>query len=449
MATVNGDDFGFDYMPAPKRQLNWVKGISYILCCGLLLLFVMFTLVFGRTAELDAAPVPTAADVQRAKDIYRRVIRFASPNAPGNTFEVTGTELNSLFVVGSHARPDMRAEALAGHDQLTIIGSVRLPFVPFLQWINGRATLHSSAHGLSVSGLRIGSIPVPPPLAIWAVRKIIGRALNEDVGTEILKSVGDVKIGDDSLKVEIGMPSARRSQIAKRAKMAARDFGDVSSTEQVKHYVLALDAAVTDGTIKPADSIAPFLSFILRRVSERMSAGANDNEAQAALLALSVYCGHNRFEDVVGDAMPAAIQNRSGACYTAQLSGRTDLKLHFVVSAGLHTLSDSGVAFAVGEIKELLDSNSGGSGFSFDDIAADRAGIRFAMQVLEASPDELAALAEKIQSEKDIFPSIQSLPSGMAKEDFERIYKDVESVAYKQLIDEIDTRLDGVAFFKR
>ncbi len=447
--TIDNGDFGFDYMPPPKRRRNWAKGIAYFLGSGLVLLLAVFVLAFDRTAELDVAAVPKADDVNRAKDIYRRVIRFTSPTGAGNTFELTGAELNGLFLVGSHARPDVRAEALVTDDRLTIIGSARVPFMPLLKWVNGRATLHSSAHGLSVSGMRVGMIPIPAPIALWITRTFLDRALQDDLGTELLNSVGPVEIGNDRVKVSVGMPSARRNQIAKRAKMAARDFGDVSTTEQVHDYVMALDTAVANGTIEPVDSIAPFLSFVLQRASEKMSGGSNNNEAQAALLALSVYCGHNRFEDIVGDAMPAAIQNRSGGCYTAQLSGRTDLKLHFVVSAGLHTLSDSGVAFAVGEIKELLDSNTGGSGFSFDDIAADRAGIRFAMRILDAKPDELASLAARIKSEKDIFPSIQALPSGMAREDFERIYRDVESVAYEQLIAEIDTRLDRVRFFQR
>jgi hypothetical protein len=343
----------------------------------------------------------------------------------------------------------VRVEALIVDEKLTIIGSARVPYMPFLKWLNGQATLHSTERGLSVSGMRVGWLPLPAPIAVWASRKILDRALKDNLGTELMNSVGPVEIGNDLVKVSVDMPATRRNQIAKRAKMAARDFGDVSTTEQVHDYVMALHVAVANGTIKPVNSIAPFLSFVLRRASEKMSTGLNDNEAQAALLALSVYCGHNRFEDIVGDAMPAAVQSRSGGCHTAQLSGRTDLKLHFVVSAGLHTLSDSGVAFAVGEIKELLDSNAGGSGFSFDDIAADRAGIRFAMRMLEAGPDELSALAAKISNESDIFPSIQALPSGMAREDFERIYKDVESVAYEQLIAEIDMRLDGVRFFQR
>ena len=49
--------------------------------------------------------------------------------------------------------------------------------------------------------------------------------------------------------------------------------------------------------------------------------------------------------------------------------------------------SSGGAAFSAGEYKELLDSNPYGSGFSFDDLAADRAGIRFAARLLAAAPE--------------------------------------------------------------
>jgi hypothetical protein len=56
------------------------------------------------------------------------------------------------------------------------------------------------------------------------------------------------------------------------------------------------------------------------------------------------------------------------------LGGRQDLRLHFIVSLGIKVIADSGISFAAGEFKELLDALSGGSGFSFADLAADRAG---------------------------------------------------------------------------
>jgi hypothetical protein len=449
MAIHDGNDFGFDYMPPPKRRRVWAKIIRSVFGVGALALAVLFVLVFDRVPVIEQETPPNADDVGRAKDIYRRIIRFTAPNSPDRSFELAAQELNSLFVVGSHARPSVRASASFFEDGLSIQGSVRVPFIPFMNWVNGRATLKASEQGLHLSDLRLGSIPIPAPMVMWLGQKVTDSLLRDRLGTQVVESIGKVQISAVSVKVETYLPSALRNQIAKRAKVAARGINDVSSTEVVHERIMALDAAVKSGVISPADSIVPFLAFTVRSVADKVTSGSEHNEAQAALLALAVYCGHQRFEDIVGDVMPPEIQNKPNGCVRAKLVNRIDLRLHLVVSAGLQTLGHSGSAFAVGEIKELLDSRAGGSGFSFDDLAADRAGIRFASRLLEATPDELTTLAANLDSEKDVFPSIDALPSGMSRQDFERIYKDVGSAAYEQLVAEIDERLDGVRFFKR
>jgi hypothetical protein len=63
------------------------------------------------------------------------------------------------------------------------------------------------------------------------------------------------------------------------------------------------------------------------------------------------------------------------------MRGRPDLAKHFFVSAHLVALTGSEMARSAGLAKEMLDAN-GGTGFSFRDMAANRAGIVFAHAVL-------------------------------------------------------------------
>ena len=93
--------------------------------------------------------------------------------------------------------------------------------------------------------------------------------------------------------------------------------------------------------------------------------------------------------------------------------------------------------------KELLDSTPGGSGFSFVDLLADRAGILFARN---ATRD--VASAKSIQeffvvqdrSEAEIFPSKARLAEGMEQATFELKYKSVNSDDYLEVVKEIDQR---------
>lgn len=77
---------------------------------------------------------------------------------------------------------------------------------------------------------------------------------------------------------------------------------------------------------------------------------------------------------------------------TPELHGRQDLAQHFAVSAALTALYGPRAAESAGVLKEVLDAQPGGSGFSFADLAADFSGVAFASWVI-ARPARLADIA--------------------------------------------------------
>jgi hypothetical protein len=89
------------------------------------------------------------------------------------------------------------------------------------------------------------------------------------------------------------------------------------------------------------------------------------------------------------------------------MRGRPDLADHFFVSAYLTATMGGDAARSAGVTKELLDSH-GGSGFSFADIAADRAGVRFAEGVL-SNRLKLSTLAQGYNV-NTFMPAIDNLP---------------------------------------
>jgi hypothetical protein len=128
----------------------------------------------------------------------------------------------------------------------------------------------------------------------------------------------------------------------------------------------------------------------------------------------------------------------------ASLGGRRDLRLHFVISAGLKVLTDQGISTAIGEFKELLDAGKGGSGFSFADLAADTAGIRFAETAADSNGGarRLQDLLSSDPTERLFFPVVDDLPENMPKDEFERRYDGLNSAAYDSMVSEINRRID-------
>ena len=128
----------------------------------------------------------------------------------------------------------------------------------------------------------------------------------------------------------------------------------------------------------------------------------------------------------------------------ATLRGRNDWSKHYAVSAALAVLEHPLISDAAGLMKEQLDALTQGTGFSFGDMAADRAGVRFA-----AAATHSAAAAEAMQCRlrngfkvADFFPPVADLPENLTTEEFRRDYRGVGSRRYRQLTAEIEARLD-------
>ena len=97
------------------------------------------------------------------------------------------------------------------------------------------------------------------------------------------------------------------------------------------------------------------------------------------------------------------------------------------------TSADDEVAKVVGEEKELSDAQEGGSGFSFIDLAADKAGTRFG-EIATASPEsarQLQLAMTKIKDYTDFMPNPMDLPEKMNAADFKNRYGSINSKAYQ------------------
>ncbi len=170
-------------------------------------------------------------------------------------------------------------------------------------------------------------------------------------------------------------------------------------------------------------------------------------ENQAVILALAQLLGGRNLQLLVNEVKASP----DGKVPRVTLARRPDLQQHFVYSASLQVLGNQRLSSAVGEAKELLDSLKGGSGFSFVDLLADRAGIRFA-KICTASPRSARAVqqffATQARTEQELFPSKSRLPEGLPQALFEQQYQSIDSDLYRQMVAEIDRRLAALPLYQ-
>jgi hypothetical protein len=175
------------------------------------------------------------------------------------------------------------------------------------------------------------------------------------------------------------------------------------------------------------------------------SAGADPVlQNRAAILALGITLGHERIAGLAGMGVDAdLIRQASAAGGKATLRGRGDLAKHYMASAALAVLENPFFSDSAGLMKEVLDTMNNGSGFSFVDLAADKAGILFGEA---ATRDEASArlMQARLQNGFDVaafFPPVSDLPEGLTEEQFRNQFGGVGGSGYQGMLQEIDRRL--------
>jgi hypothetical protein len=193
----------------------------------------------------------------------------------------------------------------------------------------------------------------------------------------------------------------------------------------------------------------PALLTGLFRVAARNSQPAGDAAAasaenRAALLTLTFFANRRDLGSVL--SLAQAPDWPRAPWLTVTLEGREDFALHFLISALIAAEGSTHLSKMVGVYKEVADAKSG-SGFSFNDIAADRAGTRMgAMAVGQA-----LALQERLArplTDAQLMPRWQDLPEYLSEADFKRRYGGVGAAPYQEMLGEIDRRVAGLEIWR-
>jgi len=205
-------------------------------------------------------------------------------------------------------------------------------------------------------------------------------------------------------------------------------------------YLLANAETVPDGDAGFAKLLELAFQF-----AEDNSHGTDPVQPnKAAILALGVILGEERVAQVAKRPINIArLSEFQSLRQRITLVGRNDLARHFWVSAALAILSDEKRSMTVGIAKEMMDTTEGGSGFSFDDLAADRAGT-----LLAVAATKNAANARNLQAHirqgvviADFFPDVEGLPSGLTRDQFQSEYGGPGGKVTLVLANEIERRL--------
>jgi hypothetical protein len=307
---------------------------------------------------------------------------------------------------------------------------------PWGRWLNIELVLRQAAILPEVERLRLGRLPLPSALAMPLLRAL---ATQYGVQADALLAVNwieRVTMVDGRMMVSYRIDPDTAARL-RAALVAAPD------QQRLRAYSerLAKSTRDVDGD---ATSVARLLPPLFALAAERSAAGGDAvAENRAALLTLTFFAN----DRPLGLVVPAAYYWTRPQPLTLTLGRRQDFALHFLVSALIAVQAGTPLADSAGLWKELADARRGGSGFSFNDLAADRAGTRFGELALR-DPVRLQARIAAGVTDADLMPEVSDLPEHLPESEFIARFGGVGGAAYGRMLADIEARIDALPIFQ-
>jgi len=192
-------------------------------------------------------------------------------------------------------------------------------------------------------------------------------------------------------------------------------------------------------------SLADLLRPLFELAYQRSTLETAIDENRVVISAINDYVNQQETQKLL--AIPESAPS-AGQQYAAFLYKRIDLAQHFIGSAALTASVNKQAAQLAGEEKELSDAQ-GGSGFSFIDLAADKAGTRFG-EMATSSPENARKMQKAMSGIKDysdFMPDPRDLPEHMNEADFKRRFESVNSPVYQEISKQIDVRIAATPIY--
>jgi hypothetical protein len=409
---------------------KFLRFLTFCLFTSILTLFGTLLVVSEENPRIDRQVILAPEHVERAKKIinmHRYKVRpgmTAVAEVRSEDVDLAANYLANRFVKGS------AQVTLADHSAHVLL-SVPTPWNPIGDYLNVEVTLAETEGIPKPKSVQAGNLVLPDLVTNMLMSQVIywlRQTPKYRIGLDALRKI---KISQNELNVvyhwEGGFTQEMRASV-------------VSEEERKQlfyyHSLLAKNILLygTETTVSLSEILPPLLNL----AAKRSETGNAIEENRAAILVATFYTLGRSLKSITPDAATWSKPVKR----VVTVSGRDDFAKHFMVSATIAAYADTTLSDVVGLYKEIEDSRTG-SGFSFNDIAADRAGTKFGERAV-ASEDLAQQLQGRVASgliDSDLMPHWSDLPEFMPEVEFKRRFGGVGAPAYKQMMQKIDQRV--------
>jgi hypothetical protein len=413
-----------------------LKLILFLIVALPLILAGAVYLAIDTEPNINRAAEITPSSIERAKRILEQNDPRELKSGARRTISVGASDLDlaANYLARQYAAGGARVQLKRGVAQLG--ASLRLPMIPAGIYLNLDAVLTEDSALPRLQSLQVGKISIPPWVAHWLIPRLFALAFADTDIRSLSRVIKKVSVTESRVALtyewQADLPDKLRTVLL-----------PAEERERLRVYQERL-AAVSRSLKAENASLTELLVPLFTLAAERSSDDNAIAENRAAILLLTLYISGQSLETILPEAKNWSRPARHGVL----LSQRDDFPKHFIVSAALAAKAGGPLADAVGIYKEIEDSR-GGSGFSFNDVAADRAGTRFGEYAANSvSARKLQQRHRAGISENDLMPATEDLPEFMPEAEFKRRFGGVDAPKYNQMMAEIDRRVAALPLYK-
>ncbi len=425
-------------MLAIIKRIPGVKFLYFLLVC-----FVFFQLVLVQKNSLvKPSAAITPQETRLASKVAKKLADKLASKHSSIEITIENNELSAVAKMASHLLPKTQVVLTTSNIGILLASSTQVN-LPFKRYLNITCLVSQTAENSKLHDCKIGYLPIYGSLLEWIALTGFSVVLGEDFADTAQDLLANIEYSNASIKLH-----AKKSKFLKeQVNQSMSRIGDFASSyqqnatvdkETIVYYLNELNKV-------KSSELAPYVGASFSLAQERSKYNDPVEENTAVLWALAIKFGDYHFASLMG--------LKANKSYSAvpTTRGRVDLTQHFIYSAILDQLGDLDVGLAIGEAKELLDSLKGGSGFSFSDLAADKAGLKISHFSTSNKNNALYTqkLLANVTTEDAYFPFIHDLPDGFKDKDYQKVISSIESKNYRYVETEIDKRINKLAVYNK
>ena len=411
-----------------------------------LVLAVLLAFIYSGVESrplVEAAPTVQQDDVERIKKLLYAHDPRDMRDGEVRTITVSQRDCN-IALRSLLPLPERQRAQVSLQDKLVALNyTLQLPANRLGAYFNLALALGTSGSEIDLLWISAGTLRMPG----WALTPlvVVGEYLLERRFVEYRaarEALQEIALRADELAVTYRWNVALFEQIENRGREVFIPAADRERTLAYYREVSALSRRVGRSA-----SLSRLLENLFALAERRSVGGDAAAENRALLLVVGTLLNRSSMQRLVGGSASDLGPLHYSVAWT--LSGRRDLAQHFAISSAIAVAGGSVLANAIGAYKELDDSR-GGSGFSFADLLADRAGV----ELDEAATGSAAQSVQRLMAnaglqESHFMPSLDELPEGLLEMEFRQGYGDLDDARYGYVKREINTRIALLPLHRR